>query len=83
MTISNDATTTSITGVIPNGQNSHKKIIITLAFLVGVGVFLAAGLTIITGNKAYEQLNKPLIKTLLTGESSPSNPFASLKKANP
>ncbi|HLB51764.1 hypothetical protein A3F07_01045 [candidate division WWE3 bacterium RIFCSPHIGHO2_12_FULL_38_15] len=80
MTISNDATTTSITGVIPNGQNSHKKIIITLAFLVGVGVFLAAGLTIITGNKAYEQLNKPLIKTLLTGESSPSNPFASLMK---
>ena len=85
MTESVESTPTFTISEPLNKQYPQKRKRLTfLAILVVVGVLSMAGVTIITGNNAYEQLNRPLIKTLLTKETSQSgknlNPFASLMK---
>ena len=85
MTVSVESTPTfTISEPLSKQYSQKRKRLVFLAILVIAGILLMAGVTIITGNKAHEQLNRPLIKTLLTKETSQSdknlNPFASLMK---
>ena len=84
MTISNTPSPAFVKVEPPSKPNLKlNKKLITLAIIFTTGVLSLSGLSLLTGNKVKEQIGKPLIKTLLTHESTPSNknsinPFASL-----